>query len=331
MVVSISIVVPVYAGADYLDQLVEQASAVRAKWRGSVLNLTELIFVDDSSVDDSPAVLDRLAAEHDWIVPLHLSRNFGQHAATIAGIRHSSGDWVVTMDEDLQHPPAEIETLLREAVKTSADLIYAQPSEPVHGALSRDMTSRFYKWLMAQMGGNENIRLFNSFRLIRGPIARAAASVCGYETYLDIALSWFTDRVVAVGMVLRDDRYAKSGKSGYRLATLLSHARRLAMSSHIKIMRAAALVGATAVALSFILSVIFMLKKLFGPDIPIGWTSLAVMILFFSGLLTVLLAVVLEYISVLSMGAHGKPVFFIVDRRNDGIIRAYFQEGADAL
>jgi hypothetical protein len=132
-------------------------------------------------------------------------------------------------------------------------------------------------------------------------------------------------------MILRDDRYAKSGKSGYRLATLLSHARRLAMSSHIKIMRAAALVGATAVALSFILSVIFMLKKLFGPDIPIGWTSLAVMILFFSGLLTVLLAVVLEYISVLSMGAHGKPVFFIVDRRNDGIIRAYFQEGADAL
>ena len=80
---------------------------------------------------------------------------------------------------------------------------------------------------MVTLGGNANISLFNSFRLIRGPLARAASSVCGHETYFDMALSWFTTRVEFAPMILNDQRYIENQASGYQLSTLLSHARRL--------------------------------------------------------------------------------------------------------
>ena len=75
------------------------------------MRLAELILIDDAAVDASPTIVDDLEADHAWVTALHLMRNFGQHAATIAGVLHSSGDWIVTMDEDLQHPPAEIERI----------------------------------------------------------------------------------------------------------------------------------------------------------------------------------------------------------------------------
>src|SRR5262245_59662814 len=116
--ISVSVVVPVYSGEALLPELVEQLEKVRSGWhdRGAPMELAEVIFVDDAAIDGSADLLDQIAKEHSWITVVHMMRNFGQHAATIAGVLHSSGDWVVTLDEDLQHPPAEIETLLKQAV-----------------------------------------------------------------------------------------------------------------------------------------------------------------------------------------------------------------------
>ena len=76
-----------------------------------------------------------------------LSRNFGQHPATVAGVLHSSGDWIATLDEDGQHPPAQLVTLLVHAAESHADLVYAEPVSGVHDsrvrdAISREMTAR---------------------------------------------------------------------------------------------------------------------------------------------------------------------------------------------
>src|SRR6516164_7722588 len=106
--ISVSLVVPVYSGEPYLRRLVEAVEGLRQRWiaESAPIGIAELIFVDDSAVDGTPALLDTLAAEKPWVTTLHLARNFGQHPATAAGILHSSGDWVATLDEDLQHPPA---------------------------------------------------------------------------------------------------------------------------------------------------------------------------------------------------------------------------------
>ena len=105
----------------------EALARERQRWQteGAPFELGEAIFVDDASIDSSSEVLRDLDEKYDWIRVVTLARNFGQHPATIAGILHTSGDWVVTLDEDLQHDSAAIESLLKIAAETNADIVYA--------------------------------------------------------------------------------------------------------------------------------------------------------------------------------------------------------------
>ncbi len=330
--VLISVVVPVYAGQDYLPRLVEALAAVRAGWEswGAPFRLGEAILVDDAAIDGSPAILDALAEANPWIVPLHLMRNFGQHAATIAGIQHTSGDWIVTMDEDLQHPPGEIEAMLRKAVAGSVDIVYAQPESAVHEARSRDWASRGFKQLMVRLSGNPNVRHFSSFRLMRGQLARAVSSVCGHDTYFDVALSWFTTRVAFVPMTLKDERFITKGQSGYKLSQLFSHARRMLISSQVKVLRICGLFGLGVVVASIVASLALVLQHFLFPEsiLARGWTSLALIALFFGGFISFMIGIALEYLSSLVLVAHGKPLYFVADRSGDGAIAAYFDRHA---
>jgi hypothetical protein len=166
--------------------------------------------------------------------------------------------------------------------------------------------------------------------LIRGPIARAAASVCAHDTYFDIALSWFTERYEVVSMPLKDQRMILGFSSGYNIKGLLSHARRMLISSQARFLRWIALLGLLALGLSLILGTIFLVQKLIAPDsIDVqGWTSLILTILFFGGLTSLLLGVLLEYTGVLLLQSHGKPLFFTVERHSDAVLKDYFKTGA---
>mgnify|MGYP003651639034 CR=1 FL=1 len=331
--VSVSTVTPVYRGEAYLRDLVAELERVRQTWTEEErpLELLEAIFVDDSAVDGSSAVLAELAAAHPWVTVLTLSRNFGQHPATIAGILHTSGDWVVTLDEDLQHPPNQVLGLLRLAVETSVDVVYAKPKGRVHGLGYRDLSSRLFKRLLVFMTGNAMIEHFNSFRLVRGAVARAAASVCGHETYLDVAFSWFTNRYRHTELELVDERHQATGKSGYSFRTLLAHARRLVVSSQTKLLRFGAMAGAFAVLIAVALEGSVLWQKFWDPafvDVR-GWTSLFSAILFFGGTTSLLLGVVVEYLSSIVLHTQGKPTFFVVDRSQDRRLHEHLQ--GDAL
>ncbi|MDB5652231.1 MAG: glycosyl transferase 2 family protein, partial [Hyphomicrobiales bacterium] len=214
--ISLSVVVPVYSGEAYLSVLLDEIGAVRKdlECRGMPLRLDEVIFVDDGAIDGSAAIIDKLADSFGYVTALHLSRNFGQHPATIAGILHTSGDWVVTLDEDMQHPPSRIIDLFEVVVKSGADVVYGRPKSNVHQSVTRDFSSRKFKAIIERLTGNKHISKANSFRLVRGSVARAASSVCGHDTYFDIALSWFTQRIESRQMVLKDTRFIETGKSG---------------------------------------------------------------------------------------------------------------------
>ena len=326
--ISISAVIPVYSGQEYLSALVEELSRVHTEWENNnqILQFREAIFVDDAAVDHSGKILADLAQRYSWIKVVSLSKNYGQHPATVAGILYSSGDWVVTLDEDLQHRPENIIDLLQVVAKTGADVVYAKPISTVHKAGYRDISSRSYKKLLALLTGNPIIEKFNSFRLIRGSVARAAASVCGYDTYFDVALNWFTNRVEVTHLQMKDVRHIKSGHSGYNLYKLLSHGRRLVTSSQTKVLRFGAAIGVLSmiVALLFALGVLY--DYIFYPgSIEVrGWTSLFIGVLFFGGISTFLLGIVLEYLTNIVLHSQGKPVFFVVDRSGDKVLRELF-------
>lgn len=314
-----------YCGEKYLAELVGHADRLRQSWSadGSPLKLTELILVDDAAIDGSAALMDRLAGEHPWVTALHLSRNFGQHAATVAGILHSSGDWIVTLDEDLQHPPNRIEDLLLQAVREHDDVVYARPkSKEVHGKAWRDDSSRRFKQIMEWLTGTPTLRLVNSFRLLRGSIARATASVCIHNTYFDIALTWFTQSISAIDMEMRDERFAGTGKSGYTLKKLIQHAQRMLFSSQLRFLSVALWIGGGLFVFSFLAAIYFFFLRLLLPDsIGVeGWTSIFVVVCASSGILSIMLGITLQYLSTLVLKAHGRPNFFTIDRSQDSQI-----------
>jgi len=215
--IHLSIIVPVYAGERYIEDLCREVEKLRKQWidDDAPITLCELIFVDDEAIDGSPKILDGLSDQYTWVTTLHLSRNFGQHPATIVGILHSSGDLVVTLDEDLQHPPSAIPALIATMMSTECDTVYAKPTEQVHKGITRDFTSRFYKYFMEKLTGEANIRKINSFRLMRGSIARGISSVCGHDVYFDVAVLWFTKRIETHEVAMRDQRYIETKMSGY--------------------------------------------------------------------------------------------------------------------
>lgn len=323
-ILNISLVVPVYSGETYLPRLVEAVAGLRKRWASldSRLHIPELILALDEPVDDSTRVARQLAEEFGWVRPVELSRNYGQHSATVAGILYSSGDWVVTLDEDLQHHPDYIESLLTQAVEAHADLVYALPRTSVHGGMYRDWSSRLAKWLVSKLSGNPAVMDFNSFRLIRGDIARAAASICAQNTYFDVALTWFTNRISRVALDLTDDRHKVEKKSGYNFISLARHAKRLLVSSNFKVLWFASIMAIVSFLLAVGYGAWIVLLKLFSDraiDAP-GWASLMVVILGFGAIGVFMLGVIIDLMHMSMLQILGKPAFFVVDRESDDIL-----------
>lgn len=327
--VTLSTVTPVYRGAETLRALVAELDLYRKELIASPgpLRLVESIFVDDGSTDGSSIVLAELKEEYDWIHVITLSRNYGQHPATVAGILYSTGEWVATLDEDLQHHPKFLNELLYQAVTQSSDIVYANPIRPVHESAFRDMSSQRIKWIVGKLAKNKFLPLFNSFRMIRGNIARGASAVSIDQTYFDVALSWFTTRIIGVKLPLKDLRYVQSKKSGYSFSSLLGHARRLLLTSNVKFVRLGAATGLLVMTLAIIggiavIAIRFMYPELIKAE---GWASVIIITLFLGGLNAFLIGFVLENLSIILMQTHGKPKFFEVDRTTDKNLAEWFK------
>ncbi len=332
---TVSTVTPVYCGAAYLDELITEIEKVKSEWeqKSFPVRLQESIFVVDSAKDHSLQVLKKWTCKpgYEWVRVIELSKNFGQHPATMCGVLYSSGDWIVTLDEDLQHKPNQFIELFQAMRAQSYDIVYAKPKAHVHKSLIRDFTSRTFKKIISKMTKNPFVTDYNSFRLMRGAIARAAASVCAHETYFDVAVGWFTDKITKTEMLLEDHRYINNKSSGYSFHGLLSHARRLVVSSQTKILRYGAWIGLASIILAIGLGIHFFYLKLMKPEaIPVqGWTSLILSILFMGGLTATLLSIILEFLGGISLQTQGKPVFFTVDRSSDQIIQTFFAQKND--
>src|SRR5690606_30642833 len=128
---SLSVVIPVYRGAATLAGVVAELEPYTrgvTTPEGRSFRVTEILLVHDNGPDDSDRVLRELEAAHPHVRAIWLSRNFGQHAATIAGMSASGGEWIATMDEDGQHDPADLPGFVDVAARTGAGVVYANPT-----------------------------------------------------------------------------------------------------------------------------------------------------------------------------------------------------------
>jgi glycosyltransferase involved in cell wall biosynthesis len=315
---SIAVVIPVYRGAKTLRDVVAELVALNPPTTspdGNCLQVVEIVLVDDCGPDGSDAVIRSLADEFGIVRPVWLSRNFGQHPATLAGMASTGADWIVTMDEDGQHNPADIARMLDVGLREQASLVYASPTNaPPHGR-ARNIASAVTKFLAVNVLTKGELSRFHSFRLVLGEPGRGVAAYVGPNVYLDVALSWVANRVASCPV---ESRSEGDRTSGYTTSQLLSHFWSLVVSSGTRPLRLVSLVGVATAGIGFALAGFLVFARLFSQIKVQGWTSVVVAVLVIGGAILISLGVIAEYVGVAVRMAMGKPIYLIVSDRADG-------------
>ena len=307
----VSLVIPVYRGERTLPTLlagVEPLTHEQVTPAGNRVVISEVLLVHDCGPDRSDKTIEQLCARHAFVRPVWLSKNYGQHAATLAGMASATGDWVATIDEDGQQDPADIPRMVDEALARSLQLVYAQPTNPPPHTWLRNASSRMTKAIATRLLGNSEIGQFNSFRLIDGEIARSLAAYCGNGVYLDVALFWITERVGHCPVTLKKEM---DRRSGYSYITLLAHFWRLLLTTGTRPLRLITLMGMISIAFAAAITVYALYQKLTN-QVPVqGWTSLVIVVAFFSGCILTALGVIAEYLAVTMSILMGKPLYVV--------------------
>ena len=310
----VSLVIPIYRGENTLPTLIKEITPLtleQVTLSGARFIISEVLLVHDCGPDGSDKVVETLTAQYSFIRPVWLSRNFGQHAATLAGMASATGNWVATIDEDGQQNPVDIGRMLDSALAGSLQLVYAQPTNPPPHGWLRNTASRTAKAIASKILKNNQIGKFNSFRLVDGEIARTLAAYCGNGVYLDVGLFWITGRIGHCPVQLRNEL---DRPSGYSYMKLIGHFWNLVLTTGTRPLRLITLMGLFSMVLAVIISGYALYGKFYG-NVPVqGWTSLLIVVAFFSGTILTSLGVIAEYLAVTMGIVMGKPLYVVATK-----------------
>ncbi len=300
--VDISIVIPVYNSAAMLPALHGRLQRVLASMKKSY----EVILVDDGSQDDSWSVMRQLQhVDPVHVVSVQLMRNFGQHNALMCGFRLARGQYVITMDDDLQHPPEEIPKLLAAIENGDLDLVYGAYDYKQHGRaknLASQIVNVFYRFVF-----HTRVTV-SAFRIVRRELLETILSYTLNFTFIDGLLAWNTRRAAEV-IVAHHPRAA--GRSGYRLGKLLTLALNLFTNFSLLPLQLVSLTGLLAAVGGFAIGLYYFYQHLTSSITVPGYASTIVSILVLGGLQLLGLGIMGEYVGRLHLNVNRKPQYSI--------------------
>ncbi|GMW01803.1 MAG: hypothetical protein AMXMBFR84_29400 [Candidatus Hydrogenedentota bacterium] len=305
----ISVVIPVYNSEGSLKPLVERLHPVLEGCHQEY----ELILVNDSSRDNSWGIIGEICGEHPWVCGISLMRNYGQHNALLCGIRHARFDTVVTIDDDLQHPPEEIPTLLA-ALTVDVDVVYGTPQNEQHGFL-RDLASQITKFALGSAMGTEVARNVCAFRAFRTHLRDAFVTYQSPFISIDILLTWATTKFKAI-KVRHEPRHI--GVSNYTFRKLVIHAVNMITGFSTMPLEFASLLGFGFTIFGVLVLVYVLIRfTLQGTPIP-GFPFLASIVAIFSGTQLFTLGIMGQYLARMHFRLMDKPSYVVkVTLRND--------------
>ncbi|MCS6806062.1 MAG: glycosyltransferase family 2 protein [Acidobacteriota bacterium] len=301
MVSSISVVIPVYNSELTLAPLVARLEPVLAREARAF----EIILVNDGSHDQSWNVIRELAVQHACVRGINLMRNYGQHNALLCGIRQAKYGVIVTMDDDLQHPPEEIPKLL-EKMAEGYDVVYGVPRKLPH-SFARNLLSKLSKRVLSWTMGVKSLRDINAFRAIRTELRRAFSNYQSPQLLLDVLLSWGTTRF---GVVVVDHCPRQLGKSNYTLRKLVNQLLLILTGFSTAPLRLASLVGLTFTCFGVGVLIYVIARYLLQGSIP-GFPFLASIIAIFSGAQLFALGIIGEYLARMFNRSMERPAYVI--------------------
>jgi undecaprenyl-phosphate 4-deoxy-4-formamido-L-arabinose transferase len=299
---AVSIVVPIYRSAEILPKLVARINEALIPLNPDL----ELILVNDASPDGSWAAIEAAAAQYPWVRGIDLMRNFGQHNALLCGIRAARNPIVVTMDDDLQHPPEEVPKLLAE-LERGHDVVYGTPEQQQHG-LWRDISSFVIKESIATAMGVNVARTVSAFRAFRTSLRDGFASYSAPYVSVDVLLSWATTNFSAIPVTHME---RESGVSNYRFRSLVRHALNMMTGFSLVPLRVATFAGFFFSLFGLgVLCYVLGRYAIEGHSVA-GFPFLASTIAIFSGVQLFALGVIGEYLGRVHFQVIGRPTYAV--------------------
>lgn len=298
MKIKYSIVVPVYNSAPILPVLYNRI----AKTMESLTRRYEIIFVDDGSCEDTWEALKGIFKRGDHVKVVKLSKNFGQHNATMAGLHNTKGEYVITMDDDLQHPPEEIPNLIKKIDK-GYDVVYGLYRIKKHG-FGRNLGSKIIRYYYKKVFKVTSST--SSFRIIRRNIVNRLLEYDRSFIYIDGLIAWTTD---CISTVMIKHKKRELGRSGYSLGKLIGLAMNMMTTFSLVPLKLASVLGLIFSSTGFLLAIFYLVKKIFWGVQEPGFTSIIIAITFFAGVQLLTLGIIGEYLGRLHLNINERPQF----------------------
>lgn len=294
-----SVVVPVYCADNSLEKL---HNALLAFFKDKYS--FEIIYVDDYSSDNSWEILKKIkSASGAGVKIIRLSKNFGQHAATMCGFKYSTGEKIITIDDDLAVHPEEIVKLIAVSQKEDADLIYGVYAQRGQSLL-RMLLTKCYKAL-AKIEGKQKGK-GSSFRLIKKSLVKKIAGNHAHFVFIDELCIWYTEKISFLNVNANPDPVIKKR---YKMGSLFRLSSNVIMFSSLYPLKLMTNAGLLLAFINFVIGGIFLFKKIFLKIQVAGFTSLIVSILFSTGLIILGLGIITQYLLQAMKSINNSPAY----------------------
>jgi glycosyltransferase involved in cell wall biosynthesis len=298
---NLSVVVPVFNNSKGIEALYDALANFFQT------DTTEFIFVDDFSQDSSWEELKKLRIKDQRVKIIRLAKNFGQHAASLCGFAHSTGTFVLTIDDDLEVLPNEFQKLIDHQKATNAQVVYGEYRQ--QESTFKRLLKGVYK-LASKLEGAKKGR-GSSFRLINGEIARKLANNHKQFVFIDEFLLWYTDLVEFVPI---QNNPSPLRKSRYKTKGLINTTANVIMYSTSIPLKAVTFTGFSLAAVNFLIGIFFLRKYLIDKIEVQGYTSLIISVLFSTGLIIFCIGVIAQYMRAILTNLNNAPTYYISDK-----------------
>lgn len=298
-----SFVIPCYNSEKTINGVIDEINLIMKN------NSFEIILVNDFSSDNTLGIINNLAANFENITAISFAKNFGQHAALIAGYRQVTGDIIISLDDDGQTPANEVFNLINK-LNEGYDVVYAKYSQKKH-SFFRNIGSKVNDYMAVKLINkpkdlyvssyfvankfiiDEIIKYNNPFPYIGGLILRTTSSICN------------------ISVNHRDREY---GKSGYSFSKLLKLWLNGFTAFSVKPLRVSVYFGILASMFGVVLFVYAIVNKIFNTDVPMGWTSMIATLSLLGGTILAVLGMIGEYIGRIYISLNNSPQYVIKEK-----------------
>lgn len=298
-----SIVIPCYNSASILEELTSRIFKVMVLYESF-----EIILIDDCSSDKSWEVIQTICEKDQRVIGLQLMKNSGQGSATLAGIRVAGGSFIITMDDDLQHPPEDIPILVNAIMEDqSCDVITGCPKEKKHG-ITRKLGSSLINNMNSLFLQKDKRLCFTGFRIMTNQIGKELINIHTPYPALGPMIYSITHRVKNVPF---NHELRKVGRSNYDIQCLVKQTLGNFIGYSMLPLRLLAIIGGLGTFCSVSISLYLIYRYFFiGISVP-GWTSLLLTLISISGFIFFAFGIIGEYILRIMMITSSTPQFFV--------------------